>query len=222
MVKGVLLPPRSTTTVHVTYNTSLSINGARNVRVAQPDYSGADGLLLPSAYFKPHLAPSITCPAARIICDVPTYPLYITNYTDSYHSLLPQQAIGSVRACLTAPPTVADAEEHPAVPHIISAFTTSADGTITIDPAACNISDKLTREQREQLLALLQQHAGTFVRKSVDGPPQAHGVTFAIHTDDSLPIKQVPYRQSPQKAAFIEREVAQLLSKGLVQPSFSV
>ena len=210
--------------MHVTYNTALSLTDDRYVRIAQPDHALEQQLLQPSAFFLPHLAPSITNQSTRHIADCPVYPIYITNYTNYNRALLPQQAIGSVRLMRKGlPPDLDPGRPAPTAPPVeqASAFTTSEDGVPQIDVSKCKINPNLTAEQRAKLVALLQKHAATFVRKSVDGPPQAHGVTFAIHTDDAKPVKQVPYRQSPQKEAFIQREVTQLLAKGLIQPSFS-
>ena len=84
-----------------------------------------------------------------------------------------------------------------------------------------NINPALTPSQREQVLLVLKKHIRAFIRPPTDGPPRAHGVDFRIYTDDAPPIKQVPYRHSPQQEAYIREEVKNLLKKGYVTPSFS-
>lgn len=224
MVQGAIIPPQSTVSVYVTYNQSLSFDDALFKRAAIPDFTQSTLASSLSTYFSPHLAPLLLKPNStqpyKVVNGHYCYPIYITNYTRSHRALMRDQQIGSVQLLqVDAPLKEADTDQSASEP--AAAFTTAKEPAEEISPETCKMGPDLTSKQREQLMEVLRKNADIFVRKAVDGPPQARGVSFAIHTDDALPIKQVPYRQSPQKEAFIQREVEQLLAKGLIQPSFS-
>lgn len=81
---------------------------------------------------------------------------------------------------------------------------------------------KLTAEQIDQLKSMLLRNRDVFDKIKIGDPaPRAVGVDFSIHTGDAVPLKQAPYRHSPANEAAIQKEVDQLLSHGLIEPSFS-
>ena len=83
-------------------------------------------------------------------------------------------------------------------------------------------SPKLSAAEREKLEQLLLRHRQVFGKVRVGDPaPRAVGVQFAIHTGDAVPLKQAPYRHSPDKEAIINEEVQHLLKLKLIEPSFS-
>ncbi|XP_076037750.1 uncharacterized protein LOC143023126 [Oratosquilla oratoria] len=76
----------------------------------------------------------------------------------------------------------------------------------------------LEGEMREEVRALLSENANVFSSYPT--------ITQAIHHDVILedgarPVRQAPYRLSPQKKRIMEEEVRQLMEQGLVEPSTS-
>ncbi|XP_076061649.1 uncharacterized protein LOC143037398 [Oratosquilla oratoria] len=76
----------------------------------------------------------------------------------------------------------------------------------------------LEGEMREEVRAILREHIQVF--------SPCPSVTQAIHHDVILedgakPVRQAPYRLSPQKKKIMEEEVQQLMTQGLVEPSTS-
>ncbi|XP_076038001.1 uncharacterized protein LOC143023366 [Oratosquilla oratoria] len=81
-----------------------------------------------------------------------------------------------------------------------------------------NSLSSLEGEMREEVRTLLSENANVFSSYPT--------VTQAIHHDVVLedgakPVRQAPYRLSPQKKRIIEGEVRQLMEQGLVEPSTS-
>lgn len=83
-------------------------------------------------------------------------------------------------------------------------------------------SAKLSVQQRALLVDLLIRNRKVFEKIDITQPfPRAKDVLFTINTGDAVPLKQKPYRHSPEKEAYIRKEVDQLLKLGLIEPSFS-
>jgi transposase InsO family protein len=80
----------------------------------------------------------------------------------------------------------------------------------------------LTPAQSLDLKTMLLRNREVFDKIRLgDVAPRAVGVEFAIHTGDAVPLKQAPYRHSPANEAVIQKEVDNLLTHGLIVPSFS-
>jgi transposase InsO family protein len=83
-----------------------------------------------------------------------------------------------------------------------------------------DVNPQLTPLQAEAMRAMLRRNPQAFA--APDRPPViAPNVEHHIYLDDPMPVKQAPYRQSPQKQAIVHAEVQRLLEKGLIQPSTS-
>ncbi|XP_064462244.1 uncharacterized protein LOC135372679 [Ornithodoros turicata] len=82
------------------------------------------------------------------------------------------------------------------------------------------VSPCLDPSEKQQLLALLQQHCCLF---DIGASPLgvARHTTHRIGTGDAAPLRQRPYRVSASERPVIEKQVDQMLSKGIVQPSSS-
>ena len=213
MVKGVILPPHATTLVPVYYNRALLAHISNHSLAVTPDTSPSQHQL-PYATFEPHFAPTPTNE------DEPTsantqylYFLPITNNTDTVRRLPSNYQMGAVRLVDKQPSSVSAVKEHSDADEPTPPATESA--------PSYDINRDISPEQTQAVNDMLERNKDIFAPRTVEGPPKARDVTFSIHTNDALPIKQAPYRQSPEKEAYIEAEVQNLLNKGLIVPSFS-
>lgn len=116
-------------------------------------------------------------------------------------------------------------------PHVIAVLDPSARSSPTSRPPAqlpqqfdavfnSMVSPHLDPPDRHRLLALLQKHSSLF---DIGAAPLgvAQHTEHRIDTGDAAPLRQRPYRVSASERAVIEKEVDQMLSKGIIQPSSS-
>lgn len=75
----------------------------------------------------------------------------------------------------------------------------------------------LTETQRADVVALIGSYSELFN----DVPSQTHLVTHDIDVEGSGPIKQHPYRASPEKRARLKKQVSYMLQHGIAEPSCS-
>ena len=68
---------------------------------------------------------------------------------------------------------------------------------------------------------MLQRNRNAFAPHPIAPPPPTLGVKHTIHLTDTNPVKQAPYRQSPQKQQFIQTNVELLESQNLIRKSNS-
>lgn len=80
-----------------------------------------------------------------------------------------------------------------------------------------NCSPHLTQYQREAVVSLIQCHVSLFS----DVPTRTHIVTHNIDVGDSPPIKQHPYRVSPDKRHWLQKQVNYMLQHGTAESSSS-
>lgn len=81
-------------------------------------------------------------------------------------------------------------------------------------------SEQLTEEESQAVAGLLHRHKDVFSLSEQD-LGRTNLVTHNIDTGDARPIKQHPRRTSPSKHAEIERQVEDLLQRGIVKKSNS-
>ena len=79
------------------------------------------------------------------------------------------------------------------------------------------INEQLTTEHREQLEALLGEYQGVFKGK----PGRTNIMRHFIHTTDSSPVKQRPYRLPHAYWDEVKQELRQMLAEGIIEPSQS-
>jgi hypothetical protein len=87
----------------------------------------------------------------------------------------------------------------------------------------CDVGEILTKAQRNDLFALLEEYFDVFGESSRHRTtlPTAKDVKFVIKTDGHAPIKQKPYRHPPSKRAIINKTVDNLLGQDLIEVSTS-
>ena len=82
----------------------------------------------------------------------------------------------------------------------------------------CTVSEQLDTEQREQLEVLLQKYQDVFKSK----PGKTKAIKHFIHTADSRPMKQCPYRLPHAYCEEVKQELREILIEGVIEPSQSV
>lgn len=75
----------------------------------------------------------------------------------------------------------------------------------------------LSDMERTTLSDLLRSHVSLFS----DDPRQTTLITHDIDVGDALPVKQHPYRVSPEKRALLQKEVTYMTEHGIAEPSYS-
>jgi len=78
----------------------------------------------------------------------------------------------------------------------------------------------LTKQQQLQLDQLLEEYQDV-IAKDDDPPGHTNVVKHNIVTDDTLPIKQRPYRLSPTEHEYVEQEINHMMEQEIIQPSSS-
>jgi hypothetical protein len=78
----------------------------------------------------------------------------------------------------------------------------------------------LTKDQGDQLQKLLEEYDDVIAREGMLSG-RTNLVTHSITTDNSLPIKQRPYRLSPAEHDFVGQELENMMEQGIIQPSSS-
>lgn len=82
------------------------------------------------------------------------------------------------------------------------------------------VSSHLASEERSSLLELLGSYIQLFdIGTSPLGV--AKGVYHTVDTGDAAPLRQRPYRVSASERAVIDKEVSDMLSRGIIRPSSS-
>ena len=81
----------------------------------------------------------------------------------------------------------------------------------------CTVSEQLDTEQRKQLEVLLQNYQDVFKRK----PGKTKAIKHFIHTADSRPVKQRPYRLPHAYWEEVKQELREMLAEGVIEPSQS-
>ena len=84
------------------------------------------------------------------------------------------------------------------------------------DGSKCVIG-KLCAGQREQLEGLLQKYQEVFKNK----PEKTKTIKHFIHTTDSKPVKQHPYRLPHAYWEEVKQELKDMLAEGVIEPSQS-
>lgn len=83
-----------------------------------------------------------------------------------------------------------------------------------------NKSSDLTESQQQQLDQLLGEYQDIIANE--DNPPgRTKLVTHSIVTNETLPIKQRPYRLSPAEHEFVGKELDHMMKQGIIRPSSS-
>ncbi|XP_064455072.1 uncharacterized protein LOC135400434 [Ornithodoros turicata] len=108
----------------------------------------------------------------------------------------------------------------------VHALGNSADAAVALphpvhDSALCRtVSPSLDDRSRGMLLSLLRNYAHLF---DLDKSPLgvARDVEHSVDTGSERPLRQRPYRVSPAERQQIDKEVDQMLSKGIIRPSSS-
>ena len=78
----------------------------------------------------------------------------------------------------------------------------------------------LTKTQQQQLNELLYEYSDV-IANDKDPPGRTNLITHPIVTDNTLPIKQRPYRLSPVEHDFVAKELDHMLEQEIIQPSQS-
>lgn len=130
----------------------------------------------------------------------------------------PYHAKSSVPVAIAVHDTVDDDIDH---------NSTQQDFGVTPDPVKLNNSKiladlgtkvtHLTETQSFELTALVNEYRALFP----DTPGKACGMTHDVDVGDAPPIKQYPYRVSPQKRDLLRQEVDYMLKNGIIEPSVS-
>ena len=100
----------------------------------------------------------------------------------------------------------------------------SSDSSDAIDSSpelvdGMKIGSKLTDEERRQVIELLQRYRHAF---SIDSEPGlATDVEHEIDTGDARPVHMPPYRVSPGEREIIQKQVEDMLDRGIISPSDS-
>ena len=79
------------------------------------------------------------------------------------------------------------------------------------------INGKLSTKQKEQLEVLLQKYQDVFKSK----PGKTNANQHFIHTTDSSPVKQHPYRLPHAYSEEVRQELKAMLAEGVIEPSQS-
>ena len=84
----------------------------------------------------------------------------------------------------------------------------------------------LTQKQEQKVEELLNEHQDVFTKSiSKEGQTSDLGrtnvVTHTIDTGNAKPIKQRPYKSSPDQQEFIKNEITTMLKKGIISPTMS-
>jgi hypothetical protein len=84
----------------------------------------------------------------------------------------------------------------------------------------------VTPEQQEIVDQIIKENEDVFVEHiSKEGQTQDLGrtsvITHSIDTGNAKPIKQRPYRTSPDQQEFIKNEIGEMLKKGIISPTSS-
>jgi len=95
-----------------------------------------------------------------------------------------------------------------------------ATDVLTTPSLRFDINPDLTADERKLVENVLQRMKHAFATPAT--PPQpSPNIEHVIHLTDPHPVKQAPYRQSPQKREAVHKEVQRLLEMGLIVPSAS-
>ena len=78
--------------------------------------------------------------------------------------------------------------------------------------------DHLSHDERGKASAILNRFASLFDGSKLG---QTEVVCHRIQLSDDMPVKQMPRRLSQPQREIMEREVKDMLDKGVIQPSFS-
>ena len=77
------------------------------------------------------------------------------------------------------------------------------------------INGELSTKQREQLEVLMQKYQDVFKSK----PGKTNAIKHFIHTSDSSPVKQCPYRLPHAYWEEVKQELKAMLADGVIEPS---
>jgi hypothetical protein len=84
-----------------------------------------------------------------------------------------------------------------------------------------DINPDLSPHERASVLDMLSRHPAAFSAPQDGRAPIAHGVEHCIHLTDDVPVALKPYRMTSEKRALLDEHVAELLAKGIIEPSIS-
>ena len=82
----------------------------------------------------------------------------------------------------------------------------------------CNVGDQLCTEQMGQLEVLLQQKYQDLFKRI---PGKTKAIKYFIHTADSRPVKQRPYRLPHAYWEEVKQELREMVAEGVIEPSVS-
>ena len=91
---------------------------------------------------------------------------------------------------------------------------------LTRDTSTLKIGQQLTKEQQNDIQELLSENEDVFAWSDADNG-RTHVVAHEIDTGEAKPLKQRPYRLSPEEDDIVDSEVDKWLQQGIVIPSDS-
>ncbi|MDI9312181.1 MAG: reverse transcriptase domain-containing protein [Limnohabitans sp.] len=91
---------------------------------------------------------------------------------------------------------------------------------LSITPLELNINNKLSVKEKQSLTKLLIKYRNLFA-SSMNELGKFSGIKHVINTEDSLPVKQNPYRTSSKEKNIITETVQELLNAGIIEESSS-
>ncbi|XP_064470070.1 uncharacterized protein LOC135384814 [Ornithodoros turicata] len=150
-------------------------------------------------------------------------PSCLTSLTDG-RTYIPITNTADVAALLPAGFVVATAEDCDPIDVLAPLNVTPEPARLhtPVNPTSLTtmIASTLSSDDRASLISLLTTYSHLF---DLGKPPLgvAKGVHHRIDTGTSPPVRQRPYRVSASERAVIEKEVSDMLSRGIIQPSSS-
>ncbi len=191
-----ILPPLSESVIPVYSSTTL--------------LEGSTGLIEPT----PRLTERYhICGATQLVSlsDKHTFPFRVLNPTNKPVTIYRCTTMGTFISSGGSISVITTPEEQ-------QSSQTSADSqhTVPLDFTGST----LTEEQKTQLRSLVSEYQDIFALSS-DELGRTGLVRHRIETGDSPPIKQRPYRVSEAQRGIIEEHVADMLNRGIIQPSVS-
>ena len=96
-----------------------------------------------------------------------------------------------------------------------------ADYTQLVEPHHFDVNPQLSVDEQKMVTDMLMDNLDAFAIHPDAPPTTTDGVEHSIHLLDEAPIKQRPYRLSPEKLEFVRHKVKEGLAAGTIRPSHS-